>query len=355
MNDELQYEVEALCRAEGRTRAEAYRHAPDPFGDIKPSLLSADDIHRYVMKTGLIAPYFRGGEKARLKKASYEGRIGSKAYKYDIADCLIQKSLSDGFLTVPANSIVFVESDLDFYLPSYIALRYNLQIRHVHRGLLLGTGPLVDPGYWGKLCIPLHNLTSEEYAIPIEEGLIWIEFTKTTSDPETGRNPFTDNADHPGHWDIKKFIRKAAEPMNDGATVAIRSSIPKAVSAATTVADEARQRSETAEQKAGTTETLFNRIAIGAAFFGFGAIVALWASFWFGVKNDISALSARIDSIVTPPQAELARHGDRPETALPSVEVLEDELRTLRIENQRLRGSLESEPNSAAGDGSGAK
>ena len=53
-------------------------------------------------------------------------------------------------LTVGANSIVFVECDLDFRLPDFIALRFNLQIRHVHRGLLLGTGPLVDPGYRGK-------------------------------------------------------------------------------------------------------------------------------------------------------------------------------------------------------------
>ena len=51
---------------------------------------------------------------------------------------------------------------------------------YVHRGLLLGTGPLVDPGFGGKLLIPLHNLTSSEYNIDTTEALIWIEFTKTT-------------------------------------------------------------------------------------------------------------------------------------------------------------------------------
>jgi hypothetical protein len=45
---------------------------------------------------------------------------------------------------------------------------------------LLGTGPLVDPGFHGKLLVPLHNLTSDEYTIRGDEGLIWMEFTKTS-------------------------------------------------------------------------------------------------------------------------------------------------------------------------------
>jgi hypothetical protein len=46
--------------------------------------------------------------------------------------------------------------------------------------LLLGTGPLVDPGFEGKLLIPLHNLTSSDYDLNTNDALIWIEFTKTT-------------------------------------------------------------------------------------------------------------------------------------------------------------------------------
>jgi hypothetical protein len=59
---------------------------------------------------------------------------------------------------------------------------FNLRITHVHRGLLLGTGPLVDPGFHGKLLIPLHNLTAYEYHLDTKKALIWVEFTKTTFD-----------------------------------------------------------------------------------------------------------------------------------------------------------------------------
>ena len=176
-------EREEMSRDEARKRAEKYRDSDqsDPFPWIRPSLLSAEDIRKYVLNTGAIAPFYAGGGRhSRLKKASYEGRIGKCAYRYNKVGMLESIPLENE-LKIGANSIVFVECDLDFRLPEFIALRFNLQIRHVHRGLLLGTGPLVDPGYWGKLCIPLHNLTDEDYSIPLGDGLIWIEFTKTTA------------------------------------------------------------------------------------------------------------------------------------------------------------------------------
>ena len=201
----------------------------DPFPDVKPSLLSDDFIDQYIRATGLICPYYRGGRKRpRLKKASYEGRIGN-AYKFNDENKIEKIDFIGGVLTIPANAIVFVECDLDFRLPSYIALRFNLQIRHVHRGLLLGTGPLVDPGYWGKLCIPLHNLTSEDYSIPITAGLIWIEFTKLISNVDWPSAPLA----HDEYWDVKKFLINAAQPYDEKLRrVGIRNSIPTAVAVA---------------------------------------------------------------------------------------------------------------------------
>src|SRR3977135_1230729 len=60
--------------------------------------------------------------------------------------------------TFPANSISFIHLRNKFSLPNYISARFNLTITHVHRGLLLGTGPLIDPGFEGRLLIPIHNL-----------------------------------------------------------------------------------------------------------------------------------------------------------------------------------------------------
>ncbi|KRA42033.1 hypothetical protein ASD80_09920 [Devosia sp. Root635] len=151
----------------------------------------------------------------------------------------------DEFLVIPKNSIVFVECDLDFRLPEFIALRFNLQIKHVHRGLLLGTGPLVDPGYWGKLCIPLHNLTDEDYLIKKSEGSIWLEFTKTTSkvDLDTerlGRPPLSKP-----FWDVKEFLIKATTSVDASShPVGIRSAIPSVFRSVEKSAEEAKIAAE---------------------------------------------------------------------------------------------------------------
>ena len=246
-------ERKILSREGAREQAEKHRDSgqADPFSDIPPSLLSAEHIKRYVMETGAIAPFHSGGGRdSRLKMATYEGRIGNCAYLYNKQGRL--ESLDFGEeLTVEANSIVFVECDLDFRLPHYLALRFNLQIRHVHRGLLLGTGPLVDPGYWGKLCIPLHNLTDEDYTISRNDGLIWIEFTKTTVENKEGRPPLDLSENKNGYWDIKEFIERASNPRNGiGESVPIRSSISGVIDRA----EHAAISAKTAEQSATDTK-----------------------------------------------------------------------------------------------------
>ena len=104
-------EKEALSRERASELAEKYKSSgqSDPFPCIPPSLLSADHIEQYVMETGAIAPFHTGGGRhSRLKKASYEGRIGKCAYWYNKQGMLESIPLGEE-LTVGANSIVFVE------------------------------------------------------------------------------------------------------------------------------------------------------------------------------------------------------------------------------------------------------
>lgn len=245
-----------VSRERGRRLAEAWASNPESL-DIPNTLLTSNHIVSVVEKTGLISPFFysRGRRKDRLKKAAYEGRIGSKAFIYKDKNSpqKIFDSSLDEYLVVPRNSIVFVECDLDFRIPDFVALRFNLQIQHVHRGLLLGTGPLIDPGFWGKLCIPLHNLTDEDYEIPRDEGLIWIEFTKTTLPSEAvdeARGPQESTTEpKKEHWDIEKFLHKAADQFR-GHKVPIKSSLPTMFDAATQSAEKAAGDAKSAKDDA---------------------------------------------------------------------------------------------------------
>lgn len=316
MSDEPAARKEELilsCEAAVETATLFTKSGPDPRKNIPYSLLSSEHIEEYVKLTGLISPfYLYGGKKSRLKHAAYEGRIGKTAYYFDDNDNLNTLPVING-LTIPAESIIFVECDLEFRLPEFIALRFNLQIKHVHRGLLLGTGPLVDPGYWGKLCIPLHNLTDQPYTIPFDEGLIWLEFTKTTSDLQPkdkrkGRPPLDKE-----FWDISEFIDKA-RTLSNGEKVPIRSSIPSMVgesgkhsTAALKSAGQARELSAEAKSIADEAKTTaekaknrFSQIGIVGGLATIGTLAAVWVTFFIGMMSYYNALSTRIDSIVGP-------------------------------------------------------
>lgn len=148
----------------------------DPFPDIDVALLNSADIVDYVNATGMIDPFYID----KLKPASYEANIkGECIFWNEKGNKQVANLVNDhDTFKLEPNSIAFVEIEPTFRLPEYIALRFNLKITNVYRGLLLGTGPLIDPGYVGKIYIPLHNLTTNTYVFECGEGLIWIEFTK---------------------------------------------------------------------------------------------------------------------------------------------------------------------------------
>jgi deoxycytidine triphosphate deaminase len=158
----------------------------DPFDDLEPAMLAAPHILNYSRVASIIWPF----DETRLKGATYEVGISGNAYYWDEAQKRRVVSVIDqGFrgVELPPNSITFVETDVEFRLPHYIAVRFNLHIKLVHRGLLLGTGPIVDPGFRGKLLIPLHNLTSTSYIIREGEKIVWVEFTKALFDKPSSR------------------------------------------------------------------------------------------------------------------------------------------------------------------------
>ena len=154
----------------------------DPyFNEIEPALLNSVDIMKYVDKGCLVgADEFHRG---RVKTASYEMKMLGTLYDWIVTGggklrrrC---REVQEGdSLELAANSITYFWMKERLYLPEYIAARFNLHIRYVHKGLLLGTGPLVDPGFSGRLLVPLHNLTDNNYTIEGGNGVIWVEFTK---------------------------------------------------------------------------------------------------------------------------------------------------------------------------------
>ncbi len=161
----------------------------DPFDtQIPPALLNSSDIVKYVESTGMLNPFYIGEEF--LKPASYSLRVNGTYIYWNSKEEMIQGELAKAgdYIVLKRNTVAFVTLESKIRLPHYIAARFNLQIKHVHRGILLGTGPLVDPGFKGNLFIPLHNLTNNDYKIEYLDPLIWMEFTKISNSSDYVNN-----------------------------------------------------------------------------------------------------------------------------------------------------------------------
>ncbi len=164
----------------------AATRSTDPLSHIPPALLNTADLLDYIAATGMIWPFKLPAELDKaLKPAScaipFAGRVIAWNPQADRPDRLerFDKELRSGErLKLPHNSIVFITLQPYFRIPDYIAGRYNLTITNIYRGLLVGTGPLVDPGFEGYLSVPLHNLTGSDYELQAGDTLVWMEFTK---------------------------------------------------------------------------------------------------------------------------------------------------------------------------------
>jgi deoxycytidine triphosphate deaminase len=163
------------------TYAEEYLWS-DPDQGTHGILLS-DRIQFYVEKVGLIEPFCA----THLAPATYDLSLGLDCwYAQHARDSgRSKREMSEGEdLIMEPNSIVYVTSKEVLKLPFYLAARFNLKLRLLHEGLLVGTGPQVDPGFRGRLSIPLHNVSSQRVALRAGERFAVIEFQKTTPFPE---------------------------------------------------------------------------------------------------------------------------------------------------------------------------
>lgn len=213
----------------------------DPFSDeIQPALLNNEDIKKYVEKGCLVKK--NNFDDSRLKTASYEMRLlGELHYWITKDDGTLEphcrKICCGDAVKLPRNSITYLWMREELLLPQYIAARFNLHIRHVHKGILLGTGPLVDPGFFGSLLIPLHNLTNNDYELDGGEGIVWVEFTKL-SNPKGDLKPF------PHEKSIKNarvYLNKSGILATGGVQSAFKGALEQAINSSETARQETKR------------------------------------------------------------------------------------------------------------------
>jgi deoxycytidine triphosphate deaminase len=236
--------------ADAQRRFERWR-STDPFPDVVPALLNSADLLDYIATAGILHPFAVTADTLDqwIKPASCAVGCSGDFLRYDLDPKKLELKQqpetgtleADSRLRLLPNSITFLQLETTFRIPNYMAARFNLTIREIHRGILVGTGPLVDPGFVGRLLIPLHNLTSNEYTVAFGEPLVWVEFTKLSrnsawrgTDPQVHEASFID-------FPERKLKRKTVAAYLDHANAGmpIASSIPQEVARATHQAEQA--------------------------------------------------------------------------------------------------------------------
>lgn len=188
-------------------------------GYDESGMLSSSHIAFYIEKYGIIENY----DKSCLGPASYHMRIGGDVLTWDEGqriDFLLgeeedkNKNIYKSVELKP-NSLTFVTTIEKFKLPKDFICRFNLKSKWVHQGLLLGTGPIVDPQLHAFLLIPLHNFSSQPVTMNCGDKFISVEFTKTLNPdkqfdlPNGEKTKYKENDSW--DFDFKKYRRRIEE------------------------------------------------------------------------------------------------------------------------------------------------
>lgn len=309
----------------------------DPFPNIDPALLNSADILAYIKATSLIYPF----DENNLSGASYDVKIEGDVIYYDEAS---EKMISvplyeDGqYFDLRPNSIAFVTLQPMFRIPYYLALRFNLKITHIYKGLLLGTGPLVDPGFSGKLSIPLHNLTKNTYRFFKGDELITMEFTKMSTNqlwnqsaPSSDHNESYKPNDIKAGRTVKEYIHKA---LKKDRLASVVSSIPAAMQESKSEVKKATEAVEAAKAAADRIEKRASWQA-GISVVAVGALVISVAGFSFSALNKAND---RYDTLIAEYAAMKEEYSDKMDELANQVASLENQI-TLILANGEVADS----------------
>lgn len=303
-------QIEALRQADPllrRKETEKYAEykSKDPFPKVGEALLNSVDLLMYLLKVGIVEPF----DVNNLKGITYQCTFSGEAHQFDqISGRMKEINLNDTEeLILEKNSITYLKIEEKFHVPEYMVLRFNLSVSNAYKGLLLGTGPIVDPGFEGNLFIPLHNLTGNEYVIKKGAPLIRVEFTKLSRhvDWKNKRKnlfpqlkPITKNT--PRNASFSNFFEDALLDSNDKKfytnenVISVRSSIPDAIS---TSAKQATKAQENAKIAARTVETIKKKIR-NWSIIGIVAAALTAIAIIFSVFTLIHDANSRYDSMV---------------------------------------------------------
>jgi len=147
-------------------------------------------------------------DDSKVEPASYDARVGKWAFSSSSRE---KTDLSArGMLIVEPGEFAVLESRERVELDNRTAAQLGLRSEYARRGLLMLSGPQIDPGFVGILVVRLINLAPKPIALPFEAPFLTLQFfrlhspvTKPYSGPQQGQGGI-------GARDIQELVETEA-------------------------------------------------------------------------------------------------------------------------------------------------
>jgi len=114
-------------------------------------------------------------EERWLNPASYDARLGDQAFKTRPERGIISVP-ERGLIVIEPGEFVILTTFEHFELPTNIAARLGLRSHFARKGLIMLSGPQIDPGFKGLLVIGAYNLGPRDVVLTYREPFCTIEF-----------------------------------------------------------------------------------------------------------------------------------------------------------------------------------
>ncbi|MGD1158048.1 MAG: hypothetical protein ABSA41_19785 [Terriglobia bacterium] len=153
-------------------------------------MMSDEQIRAAVENREIILDPF---DPARVEPASYDIRVGTWAFSSSSKE---KVNLSQkGVLIIEPGEFAVLESRERVELDTRTAAQLGLPSEYASRGLLMLSGPQIDPGFVGVLVVRMINLAPKPIALPYEAPFLTVQFfrlsnpvTQPYSGPQQGQS-----------------------------------------------------------------------------------------------------------------------------------------------------------------------
>jgi len=122
-------------------------------------------------------------DPSKVQPASYDARVGTWAFSSSSKE---RVNLSQkGVLIVEPGEFAVLEPRERVQLDNRTAGQLGLRSEYARRGLLMLSGPQIDPGFSGVLVVRMVNLATKPIALPYEDPFLTIQFFRLSSPVQT--------------------------------------------------------------------------------------------------------------------------------------------------------------------------